>query len=308
MTSLERRYRRWMVAYPAEYRREHESEILGTLLQAAGPGRDRPSLREGVALLAGGLRTRARLAAVSPWRLWADGLRLGALLSLVLAVGRELNVSLGPLVFPGRSGVAGEVDLVHLKCAVLAIGLVAIVRARYEIGLAAIAGFLVIGAIALRGTGFPTPLVGVSWWLLAAVVAALAWHPRLRAFRRPGSARPALLALGGAGLVAASSLAMDASAMYRFVPVLPFAVVPPQVMLPVATLLVLAVVGADPRPALAAAVYVLAQVAGLAQLGFSIPLVGFQATQYWLTLLVWVGAAALALAVTALSARRLATL
>ena len=46
MTPLERRYRRWLLAYPGEYRRDHEEEILGTLLQAAAPGQARPSTRE----------------------------------------------------------------------------------------------------------------------------------------------------------------------------------------------------------------------------------------------------------------------
>lgn len=33
MTPLERRYRRWTVTYPTEYRQEHQSELLATLLE-----------------------------------------------------------------------------------------------------------------------------------------------------------------------------------------------------------------------------------------------------------------------------------
>jgi len=307
MTPLERRYRRWMVAYPDEYRREHDEEILGTLLQAAGPGRDRPSIREGVALLAGGLRTRARLAAASPGLPWADGMRLGVLLYLVLACGIGLRLSLGPVVFPGRVGILGEADLAYLQCAVLAIGVGATALARCGIGLATVAGFVVIEEIALHGVSPPIPVVPVNWLFVAALLAALAWHPRLRAIRRPRPARSALLALGGVGLVTAFFLAMDAYSMRGPAP-LPLAVAPPQLLLPVAVLLLLAVVGADPRPALAATVYVLANVVGIAQLGFSIRLAGYQAIQYELLLLVGAGAAAVALAVTALSARRLAAL
>jgi hypothetical protein len=297
-----------MVLYPAEYRREHESEILGTLLEAAGSGRDRPSLRECVALLCGGLRTRSRLAAASPGRLGADGLHLGVLLFLVLACGVGLRVLLGPVVFPGRMGIAGDADLAYLQWAMLAIGLVASAWGRAQIGLAAVAGFVAIQEIALHGVVARIPVVPVNWVVVAALLAALAWHPRFRALHRPRSARSALLALGGAGLMTAISLAVDAAAMQR--PGLPLALIAasPQLVLPVAGLLVLAVAGTDPRPALAAAVYVLATVAGLAQVGFSIPLVGFEATEYWLTLLVSAGAAAAALAVAALSARRLAAL
>lgn len=35
MTPLERRYRPWLLAYPQDYRREHEGELLDTLVQAA---------------------------------------------------------------------------------------------------------------------------------------------------------------------------------------------------------------------------------------------------------------------------------
>jgi hypothetical protein len=57
-TSLERRYRRWLFAYPRAYRRERGPEILATLLDAAGPGRSRPSTREVSHLLRHGLGRR----------------------------------------------------------------------------------------------------------------------------------------------------------------------------------------------------------------------------------------------------------
>ena len=39
---LERRYRRWLLACPAEYRRERGDELVATLLDLAGPNRTRP--------------------------------------------------------------------------------------------------------------------------------------------------------------------------------------------------------------------------------------------------------------------------
>jgi hypothetical protein len=56
--SLERSYRRWLLAYPQAYRRERGPEILATLLDAAGPGRSRPSAREVGHLLRHGLGRR----------------------------------------------------------------------------------------------------------------------------------------------------------------------------------------------------------------------------------------------------------
>ncbi|BCJ36396.1 hypothetical protein Athai_38990 [Actinocatenispora thailandica] len=56
--TLARRYRRWLLAYPRVYRRERGAEILGTLLDAAEPGRTRPSGREAMRLLRYGLGRR----------------------------------------------------------------------------------------------------------------------------------------------------------------------------------------------------------------------------------------------------------
>lgn len=55
---LARRYRRLLVAYPAEYRRRRGAEIVDTLLDLAPDGRRRPAVSEAVNLLACGLRAR----------------------------------------------------------------------------------------------------------------------------------------------------------------------------------------------------------------------------------------------------------
>ena len=59
--SLERRYRRLLVAYPVAYREERAEEIIATLLSAAEPGRHMPSVGEVLDLVSNGLRTRVRL-------------------------------------------------------------------------------------------------------------------------------------------------------------------------------------------------------------------------------------------------------
>jgi len=59
--ALLRRYRRLMLSYPRHYRRYRGEEMLAALLDATPPGRDRPTWREGVGLVVGGLRRRLRV-------------------------------------------------------------------------------------------------------------------------------------------------------------------------------------------------------------------------------------------------------
>jgi hypothetical protein len=58
VTLLERRCRWLLRAYPAWYRHDRAEEMLGTMLEASGPGQSWPSLRDARALVTGGLRVR----------------------------------------------------------------------------------------------------------------------------------------------------------------------------------------------------------------------------------------------------------
>jgi hypothetical protein len=58
-SKLERRARALLRAYPAEYRHGRAEEIIGTLLEAAPPGRSFPAAREAWSLIAGGRHARA---------------------------------------------------------------------------------------------------------------------------------------------------------------------------------------------------------------------------------------------------------
>jgi hypothetical protein len=58
---LQRHFRRLLRAYPSGYRRRHGDEILTTLMDTAGPGRQRPTAHEVRDLLTSGLRQRFRL-------------------------------------------------------------------------------------------------------------------------------------------------------------------------------------------------------------------------------------------------------
>jgi hypothetical protein len=83
---LARRYRALLRAYPRAWRTARAEEMLGTLLDAAEPGRRRPSARETVSIVVQGslerLGTRRRTAG----EVWAEGLRIGALLLLAQAL------------------------------------------------------------------------------------------------------------------------------------------------------------------------------------------------------------------------------
>jgi hypothetical protein len=303
-----------MLAYPDEYRREHEPEILGTLLQAAGPGQEWPSAREGFALLAGGLRTRARLAATAPWRVWADGLHLGLVLTFVLACGSAIAGSLQSIVSIDAESVvvgasSGMAGLVRLEVVLLAIGVVALARAAYEVGLVVTAGLIAVHALMrleLPFIGGTIGLVPVAWVLLGAAVAVLARHPALRPYRRPWPARPTALALAGVALTALCLLAVDRAHLGTTPTLVRVLVtVPPQLVVPAAALLLLAVVGLDARPALAATVWVTADVAGRAQTLVELTSVpGFPLAQVELETLVSLLVAGAALGVTVLCARR----
>jgi len=76
---LERRYRRLLRAYPADYRAERGDEIVGTFLDTVGPERRWPYVRDVADLLAGGFRQHLRAR-------HARGLEAGAPLAAALAL------------------------------------------------------------------------------------------------------------------------------------------------------------------------------------------------------------------------------
>jgi hypothetical protein len=98
---LERRARALLRAYPAEYRHGRAEEIIGTLLEAAPPGRSFPPAREAWSLIAGGRHARAarnrRPGAKA-------NLRLALLLGMSIYLSAEFGITLVGIVlgfFPG---------------------------------------------------------------------------------------------------------------------------------------------------------------------------------------------------------------
>jgi hypothetical protein len=181
---LERRARALLRAYPAEYRRERGEEIIGTLLEAAPPGRSFPSARDAWSLVNGGRRARAarnrRLSA-------RENLRLAMLLGMAVFAARSFY-------YPGFLGYArtGGLD-VALVTGILA-GLAPWVRhrgVRAACVIPAGALFVYTSMLMLQFSGAGSASIGrASIGRMAVFLVALAalacW--RGRGARPPGSA------------------------------------------------------------------------------------------------------------------------
>jgi len=244
-SALERRYRLLLSAYPDAYRDTHDEEILATLMDGAAPGQVDPTAREAIGLVVGGLRTRARLAAEEGRAaLWADGLRLAAVLLLASLLSEAV-----------RAFVTLSADRAHLMPVLLAVAIVAIVAGATRVGLivVALAGFVASLSSSMNW----------SWWIVSAynvlatlvVASVLLWYS-LRGGRR--RSWPRWLGVGvvsiagvygrwvwGLGLVLGLRVPLSTY----------------ELVLPVALLSAIALVGNDPRPGIAAAVYALVHLA-----------------------------------------------
>jgi hypothetical protein len=107
MSSLERRCRLLLRAYPLPYRTEHGEEILATLLETTPAGSGWPTARDGRSLLAGGLRVRMAQNRRLPL---ATNLRLAGLLAAALWLGSNADEYLDVAIRQGHF-FAGEPPL-----------------------------------------------------------------------------------------------------------------------------------------------------------------------------------------------------
>jgi hypothetical protein len=265
MATLESMYRRLLLTYPGEYRREHEEEILATLVDAAEPGRRRPSLRETRDLLAGGLRTRALLAAREGGRaLWADGLRLGVALLLAMRISDYTMWIHG---IPSIDGTSVPLPLsTWIAPVVLTLALVAVLRGGARSSLV----LLVLGGLASTSSSiqphsladFLSPAASVLspsslLMTLAAALLAAQWSAQ--------RARPAWPLWIAAALIAGPALSRWA---LGWLPIpTPYLTIESVAVLvvPFALLVAVALIARDPRPSIGAAVYA---AAGLLPTGF----------------------------------------
>lgn len=170
-TALERRYRRLLAWYPAQYRSAYGEEMIGVLLAAASGGRGRPGLAAAFDLIRGGLR--ARLAA--GWRAlagagWPDALALCSVAVPVLLTGYVIAQWLYVLRgYAGAPHVQAEHGLV-----VLAIAAPPLLALRFR-RTAAVVALALAGWLTVYTAGAISPDWGGYWIIYGlAVTASLA--------------------------------------------------------------------------------------------------------------------------------------
>jgi hypothetical protein len=296
MPPLDELYRRLLFTYPEPYRREHEAEIVSTLLEAAEPQRRWPSVREATGLLVGGLRTRALVAArEGPLAIWADGLRLG----VALLLGSYITNAYGPFMF--ESGTRARFLPVLLVLAAIAV-----MRG------ASRAGMVLVVAAAAAAWPYVLPYAGSSpnllvftqswsaYEVLSLPIAALVllWYSWVRRSRRPWSwwlvvpvvVCPVLYEF----VLTHPTYWTLQSALSFHIPLSLFELVLPSVLL-----VAWSTIAADPRPSIGAALYIAVHLTAVA------PGVAAQPA-YALPLLVPAILSAATIAGAAVSSRRLA--
>jgi len=252
-SALERRYRFLLSAYPDAYRDTHEEEILATLMDGAAPGQMNPTARKSIGLIVGGLRTRGRLAVEEGWAaLWADGLRLAAILLLASL----LSDSIRALMPMGRFVFMAMSPRDQVAAVLLAVSIVAVVAGATRVGLTAVV--LVLAGFGAMPYGGPS---ASSYHRLAALVVAgsLIWYSLRGSKRRPW---PTWLGAAVVSIAVLYGLSADEMpwglglVLGHRVPLSIY-----ELVLPVALLSAIALVGNDPRPGIAAAVYALVHLA-----------------------------------------------
>jgi hypothetical protein len=185
MNPLETRFRRLLLAYPAEHRHEYGDEMVGVLLAASAPDQRSPTYRDAVNLIWSGLITRllgpARPAPAGPR---GDAAVLAALLTVaVLAVGAlrqyawwtswiaspgELAQGAGPL---GLISVANDV---LLRTGGWILVLVALLLGWRRTAIACgVAATLMEVAVLAFNEGTPWRWMSMGWLLVTAPVAVI---------------------------------------------------------------------------------------------------------------------------------------
>ncbi|MCO5996904.1 hypothetical protein [Actinoallomurus rhizosphaericola] len=107
MSPLEHRLRRWLRLYPAD-RRE---EMLGVLLATAGPGQERPTVRDTADLVGGAVRIRLRREVRSlGGPVWRDAFAVLALVTTALACTALIACFRNEAVLASRSFIVLDID------------------------------------------------------------------------------------------------------------------------------------------------------------------------------------------------------
>jgi hypothetical protein len=186
-------YRALLVAYPASYREERGEEILGTLLDAAGDGRTRPSIREAVALVRGGYRVRLALRSPTFRSWWLGSVHLALVLFLaakaygLIGLWFERQSGRGVMALPafGPPQELSSAEVV-LWLGIAVAALVAVLSGRYRVNLAMVLGLcgFELGALHWLGSApirdaspMPVNLGQLAIMVLLAAALALTREP-----------------------------------------------------------------------------------------------------------------------------------
>ncbi|MEU4560568.1 hypothetical protein AB0F72_19500 [Actinoplanes sp. NPDC023936] len=192
MSKLERRYTRWATLfYPAHYRHARGTELVGTYLALAAPGRQRPSAADVADLAAGGLQQHLRIT-----KGLRPGFGIAGLLALMTATAFAAGWTIFDLLRPTPPRPSPLQPFVTLGAAAWAAWLLAAVvylaapgrGFRWATGVAVLTTAGVVPAAML--TGLPRPPLSVllpqlvlgvvafgasgwrSWWARAMPLAA----------------------------------------------------------------------------------------------------------------------------------------
>ncbi len=223
---LEQRYRRLLRLYPADYRVEHEEELVGVLLDCAEPGSDRPTVRATVDLLRGALRCRLiRAGRVYNGAAWRDAAALMALLLTGCAlVGFGQFDGLAQVVFweslePGSVLSLGDWETVVFPLVAWVLALAALVAGGRRIRIAAavlvaaapvVAQLLVPYRAELRFLEFEFVNRFIAESLLIVVLLAVA-APRRQLWRLLGRLRAIALVAVSVGYLVVAAVWLDGS-------------------------------------------------------------------------------------------------
>lgn len=213
---LARRYRRWLLAYPATYRAERGDELIGVLLDRAQPEQVRPRPAEALDLVRGGLIARTRSAIRSPSaRAWQQALAvitvvLPGLLALHgmrhLVVAARVLTSEDPALSWSWYRAAVIVDW-PVRAAWLVVFLAVLLR------LPRAAALLAAGAVAGEAWFLTTLVGGRSGWTLEAQIPWLALGVvAVMLLLRPTNLHDGLARIGRRPLLAMTAVLAGATA------------------------------------------------------------------------------------------------
>jgi hypothetical protein len=166
VTRLERRARLLLRAYPPDYRADRAEEMLGTLLEAARPGQEWPSVRDARSFLRGGVAARAARNRRLGLR---TSLRQAATLGLVLYVSQVAATWVSfPLFLVGasfplfRAGASRQALQELLMASLLVAAFLAVWTGRRVV--VAICGAAGIVVTVYSNRGDQSPPGHQSWW------------------------------------------------------------------------------------------------------------------------------------------------